>query len=254
MQLQLQYGEAAEEWVWAEVLDDGQARLLGIPRSETLNVRDVVRYDPTSASEVDGVQRYWVQGVVEPSGYRAYLAWVVLHRPAQVEEWLAAMAEVRILVSFGEWVTEGEVRQATVALPPDLSALAALVRFNRHAPQVEIVCPLLAAHADDMERTKSDLERAVAWGGPDAELTFALAEAFEQQSEWDEACVFWERLAHALPTLPAAQERLAIAYAHLGVYPHAATAFDRAATLTDDPDHRRRLEAARDLMWDRSRL
>lgn len=253
MRIQIQYGEAGDEWVWAEALGDGQARLLEIPSREMLNVMDVVRYDLHSLAEGEEAPRYWLEGVVEPSGYRTYLAWAVLHRPAQVEAWQAALREAGIIVSLGAWRTE-EVRQISLALPPQLSALAALVRFNRHGPQVELVCPLLAAHADDMERAKSDLERAVAWGGPDAELTFALAEAFEQQGEWDEACVFWERLAHALPTLPAAQERLAIAYAHLGVFPHAATAFDRAATLTDDPDHRRRLEEARDLMWDRSRL
>ncbi|MBA3533677.1 MAG: hypothetical protein H0T73_17305 [Ardenticatenales bacterium] len=249
----IRVGEQGEEVILAEPLGQDLARLLDSPMSNVGALYDVVRYDPSSAQRSDQGMIYRMVEVTAPSGYRAYLTWAVHHKPQQVERWQEELEKEGIVIRPHEWVND-RVRQLIIALPPTLSALEALVRFNRTSPTVEIVCPLLGAHADDLERAKSDLERAVAWGGLDAPLTYAIAEAFEEMSRWDEAMPFWERLAHTLPSYASARERLALNYARLGVFPHAATEFDRAAHLTDDPEHRRRLEAARDLMWERSRL
>ncbi len=242
-----------DEMVWAEELDGNLARLVEIPLSATANIYDVVRYSPYSVRvERDGAS-YRMEAIEEPSGYRAYLTWAVLHRPDAFVAWQEQMAEQQIVVDPAAWISNS-VRNLIVAMPPYVSSLEILALFNRHAPTVEIICPLLAAHADDLDRAKSDLDRAVAWGGPDAELTFAIAEAFEEAQRWDEAVTFWERLVHTMRGFGPAHERLATTYARLGVFTVAAAEFDRAADLTEDPEHRRRLVAARDLMIDRSKL
>ncbi len=253
MSIWLRLGEEEAEQVRAERVGPDRARLLEIPVSDGATIFDIVRYDPASAQAEREGSSYSFLSVVEPSGYRPYLLWAILHRPAEFDAWRAGMESRGLVVQPAARLRDG-LRHLLIALPPALSALGALVLFNRHAPTVEIVCPLLAAHADDLDRARSDLERAVAWGGRDAELTYALAEAFEAQSQWDAAVTFWERLAHTLPSFAAARERLALSYAHLGVFPLAAAEFDRAAELTADATHRARLHAARDLMWDRSRL
>lgn len=241
------------ETLWAEELPGNQARLLEIPLSASANVYDVVRYSPYSIKpEKDGAS-YALEAIEEPSGYRAYLTWAVLHKPKEFETWRETMEAQQMVVEPAAWLTDA-VRNLIIALPPYVSSLETLALFNRNAPTVEIVCPLLAAHADDLDRAKSDLDRAVAWGGPDPELTFAIAEAFEAAQRWDEAVGFWERLVNALPDLSAARERLAVAYARLGVFTMAANEFDRAADLSDDAGHRRRLVAARNLMVERSKV
>ncbi len=242
-----------EERVRAEALGEGRARLLAIPRGEQAALYDVVRYDPASRAPDEAGDSFALQEVVEPSGFRAYLSWAMLHRPRDFVQWRLEMERVGVVVEADAWLS-GTVRTLILALPPSLSALEALVRFNRHARTVEVLCPLLAAHADDLDRAKSDLERVVALGLPDAELSYALAEAFEEQGAWDAAVTFWERLAHLLPTTVAARERLALAYAHLGVPTMAAAEFDRAADLAEEATHRQRLLAARDLMWEQSRV
>lgn len=242
-----------EEQVRAEALGAGRARLLAIPRSEQATLYDVVRYEPASREQGEAGDSFAFLGVAEPSGFRAYLSWAVLHRPREFVAWRLEMERLGVVVEADRWVTE-QVRTLIVALPPSLSALEALVRFNRHARSVELLCPLLAAHANDLDRAKSDLDRVVALGLPDGELTYALAEAFEEQREWDAAVTFWERLAHLLPTTVAARERLALAYARLGVPTMAAAEFDRAADLAEESEHRQRLLAARDLMWEQSRV
>jgi tetratricopeptide (TPR) repeat protein len=246
--------EEAGDRVDAEQLDEDRARLLEIPASGRASIYDVVRFDPESEVLRDGRSTYQMREIVEPSGYQGYLCWALLHKPQEFAAWRGRMEESGIVVQPGEWATTSQVRVLFLALPPSVGALRALAFFNRHAQQAEVICPLLAAHADDLDRAKSDLERAVAWGAPDAELTYAVAEAFEEMKRWDESMAFWERLAHILPELAEARERLAISYARLEVFPLAATEFDRAAHLTDDPEKRRRLEGARDLMWERSRL
>ncbi|MGH2543690.1 MAG: tetratricopeptide repeat protein [Ardenticatenaceae bacterium] len=228
--------------------------LIEIPRSNAANFLDRVRYDPASAREEPGGISYLMEEVVDPSDYRCYLTWAILHRPTDFLAWIDKIEETNILLFPADWIANSLVRRLQVAIPGSVSDLEALVTFNRHARTVEIVCPLLAAHANDLERAKSDLERAIAWGANDAELTYALAEAFEGQRQWDAAMPFWERLAHILPDVADAHERLAINYARLDVYSLAASEFDRAAYLTDDPAQRERLEAARDLMWERSKL
>ncbi|MDQ4078553.1 MAG: hypothetical protein M3220_20220 [Chloroflexota bacterium] len=253
MQLLIRFDDDEEGMVRAEAMGADLARLSEIPAVEDVEIYDVVRYDPASKrEEPDGVS-YRMEELVEPSDYRSYLVWAILHRPKEFVRWNEQMEEEGIIVEPGAWVTE-QVRILRVALPSQLSALEALVRFNRHSRSVEVISPLLAAHADDLDRAKSDLERAVAWGANDVELTYDVAEAFEEEGHWDEAMPFWERLAHMLPTSAAAREHLAASYAHLGVYHMAATEFDRAADLTDDPTHRARLIAARDLMWERSKV
>jgi tetratricopeptide (TPR) repeat protein len=242
-----------KEKVWAEELTGNLARLLEIPLSASANVYDVVRYSPYSIKpETDGAS-YALEAIEEPSGYRAYLTWAVLHKPKEFERWREGMEAEGIVIEPAAWITD-TVRNLIIAGPPYVSSLETLARFNRHSPTVEIICPLLAAHADDLDRAKSDLDRAVGWGGPDPELTFAIAEAFEEAQRWDEAAGFWERLVNALPNLSAARERLAVSYARLGVFIMAANEFDRAAELSEDAEHRRRLVAARDLMVERSKV
>jgi tetratricopeptide (TPR) repeat protein len=245
--------EETGDRVDAERLDGERARLLEIPASGRASIYDVVRFDPASEVLIDGRSTYQMSELLEPSGYQGYLCWALLHRPQEFGAWRGRVEESEIVVQPGGWATS-RVRILFLALPPHLGPLQALAFFNRHAQQAELICPLLAAHADDLDRAKSDLERAVAWGAPDAELTYAVAEAFEEMKRWDESMAFWERLAHILPEVAEARERLAISYARMEVFPLAAAEFDRAAHLTDDPEKRRRLEGARDLMWERSRL
>lgn len=238
--------------VRAEILDDHRAKLVEIPRQAGLNIYDVVRYEAASQREEPNGVSYLLSKIIEPSGYRAYLTWAIVHQPRNFYKWNLTMQRKQMIIQVDEWVNR-RVRNIIVALPPHLSSLAALAFFNRHANLVEIVCPLLAAHANDLDRAKSDLERAYAWGAPEAELTLAVAEYFEEQNLVDEAMPFWERLAHDLmPTSVAMRERIAISYARLGVYPQAAHEFDYAADLAQDPEHKAQLERARDLMWKQS--
>lgn len=253
MQILIRVDEEKNELVQAKGLGNDRARLLDIPLRADVNIYDVVSYDAQSGRKEEEGMSYGLGKVVQKSGYRAYLTWAVIHKPQAFYEWCRTMGRKQIVIRLADWVTSG-VRNLIIALPPNLTALQSLIFFNRHIRQAEIVCPLLAAHADDLDRTKSDLERAIAWGGPDIELTFAIAEAFEEMGQWDESQPFWERLAHATPTLAVTRERLAINYAHLAAYPQAAIEFDRAADLTDDPHHRQRLQQARDMMWARTRL
>ena len=254
MRISIRLSGAEPEMVLAQAVGDCHAQLLDIPRATGANIYDVVRYDLESRQqEEDGIS-YRMLEVVEPSGYRAYLTWAVIHKPRQFHQWRSKIQRKQIVIQVGEWVNR-RVRHLIIALPPDLSALEALVLFNRHSAMSEIICPLLAAHANDLDRAKSDLERTFAWGAPKAELTLAVAEAFEQMKRLDEAMPFWERLAHDLmPDSASMRERIAISYARLGAYPQAAHEFDYAAFLTEEPDHRRRLEQARDLMWKRSKI
>lgn len=239
--------------VRAERLSGGRARLLEIPPVDGAELHDIVRYEPEPAEPVEGAPAHQVAEILAPGGFRTYLAWALVHQNDQIGSWRAHLAERQILLRFLEPVSR-DVRQMALALPETLPALQALTLLNRLARTVEVICPLLAAHANEIDRAKADLERAVGWGAPDAELTYAVAEALERQGEWDAAQPFWERLANILPEWGPAHERLALNYAHLGVFPHAAAAFDRASLLQEDPDHRARLEAARDLMWERSRM
>ena len=241
-----------EALIQTKVLDDQHVQLMEIPRQAGVNIYDVVSYDPaTLREEANGVS-YLLSNIIEPSGYRAYLTWGIVHKPRDFYKWNLTMQRKQMIVQVDEWVKR-RVRHILIALPAHLSSLEALAFFNRHARFVEIVCPLLAAHANDLDRAKSDLERAYAWGAPEAELTLAVAEYFEEQNLVDEAMPFWERLAHDLmPTSVAMRERIAISYARLGVYPQAAHEFDYAADLVQDPEHKARLEQARDLMWKQS--
>lgn len=242
-----------QEWLLAEDLGNHQARLIAIPtRHEWLALFDVVLYDPASAQAESRGTSYALVSVQKHSGYRAYPAWAVHHRPRDYEKWVTAQEKGGIVIQEGHWATN-TVRELWVALPPQITAFSALIRFNREARTIEIIAPTLAADADDLDRAKSDLERAVAWGGSDADLTYALAMNWEQQDRIDEAITFWERLSHLLPDDISVRERLAANYARLGVFPHAALEFDRAATLAEDPTVRLRLEQARDLMWQKSK-
>src|SRR5690606_10584908 len=105
-----------------------------------------------------------------------------------------------------------------VAIPPQMSPLSALVQANRAARTVEIIVPLLAADADDLDRAKSDLERAVGWGASDVALSSALGESFEAHGRLDEAVQFRQRLTHLLPDDVDTRARLAATYARLGVF------------------------------------
>jgi tetratricopeptide (TPR) repeat protein len=245
--------EHEREVILAEVLGENRARLIAIPiRQQWLGIFDVVQYEPASAQAEGNGTSYALVTVHQHSGYRAYPAWGVMHRPRDYDSWVTEVENGGVVIQEGHWAT-GSVRQLWVAVPPQMSILSALIRFNRAARTVEIIAPTLAADADDLDRAKSDLERAVAWGGSDSELTYALAMTWERQERIDEAITFWERLSHLLPDDISVRERLAANYARLGVFPHAALEFDRAATLAEDSDVRLRLEAARDLMWQKSK-
>jgi hypothetical protein len=191
--------------------------------------------------------------VTAESQHRLYHAYAIIHRPKEWVGWKGRIEEQGVTIEAGKWLGE-QVRDLTFELPPPMSPLAALTLFRQHAQVVEIVAPLLAAAADDLERAKSDLDRAVAMGASDAELTYAIATSFEARDEWDAAVTFWERLSHILPDVPATREHLAIAYARLGVFVMAATEFDRAAQLAEEPEHREKLLKARDLMKEQSRV
>ncbi len=242
-----------QEFIVAEEIANHSARLIQIPMRHTwLSIFDIVHYDPASAAETDHGTSYPLQTVLEHSGYSAFPTWAVHHRAGHYEEWAAEQEVAGIVVQEGEWITRA-VRKIWVAIPPGMSVLSALIRFNRAARTIEIIAPTLAAAADDLDRAKSDLERAVAWGASDTELTYALAMNWESQEQIDDAIVFWERLSYLLPDDVSVRERLAASYARLGVFPHAAAEFDRAATLAEDPAVRLRLEAARDMMWQKSK-
>ncbi len=252
MMIHIGEGEA-QEMVLAEDMGNHHARLIAIPtRHEWLAIFDVVQYNPAPVESSNSGNCHALVAVQEHSGYRSFQAWAVLHRPREYEKWVAEMEAGGIVIQEGHWAT-GNVRRIWVAIPPQMSPLTAWVRFNRANRTVEIISPLLAAHADDLDRAKSDLERAVAWGGSDTELTHGLAMTWEEQERIDEAITFWERLSHLLPDDIAVREHLAANYARLGVFPHAALEFDRAATLAEDPGIRLRLEQARDLMWEKSK-
>jgi hypothetical protein len=106
-----------DEMVWAEELDGNLARLVEIPLSATVNIYDVVRYSPYSVRmERDGPS-YRMEAIEEPSGYRAYLTWAVLHRPDAFVAWQEQMAEQQIVVDPAAWITNS-VRNLIVALPP----------------------------------------------------------------------------------------------------------------------------------------
>lgn len=250
----IRVGDGRErELILAEAIGDHRARLIAIPtHHEWLGIFDVVQYDPASAMDEGNGSSYALVAVQDHSGYRAHQAWAIHHRPRDYEQWVTEQEKAGIVIQEGQWATR-TVRQLWVAMPPQMSVLSALIRFNRAARMIEIISPTLAASADDLDRAKSDLDRAVAWGGSDAELTYALAMTWESQERIDEAITFWERLSHLLPDDISVRERLAANYARLGVFPHAALEFDRAATLAEDPTLRLRLEAARDLMWQKSK-